>query len=184
MARVLFSLAELEKIARTLELNWEDVLATAGLPKASKSRLKHGQAGRRTVEQVMKAIEDGARAKGPQTVKRLEFLGRAAAERPKQRAVIVEDDRHSRWYGQTDATDTEVAERRWIRLWDYREIQGKIISVASLSVHGPVDPLYAKAQSIGPVTASAILITGVAVVYDCTQEAVAAFAAFDITPKK
>jgi hypothetical protein len=176
-------LAELDAIARTLDLDWDDVLARAGLPKASKSRLKHGHAGRRTVERVTQALTAAAAAKGPEVALRLEAALAGTAAPQVERVVIVEDERQGRWYGRTNATDADVAARRSIRLSGYREIRGKIVSAASLSAHGPVDPLYTKAQSVGPLISSTILITGVAVVFDCTAEAVKAFAAFD-APKK
>lgn len=93
------------------------------------------------------------------------------------RHVIVGNQNYGLYYGETDATDEQVVETKAIRLVNCRHIChwcGKTGGITSLAAHGPCGPNVRQSRIGAP--APTALITGVVNVYDCTPEAVAAFA--------
>lgn len=98
------------------------------------------------------------------------------ATKTNKRFVIVGNQSYGLYYGETDATDESIVETKSVRLENCRHIAkwyGRTGGITSLAAHGPCGP-NAKNSRIGAPVSS--LLTGVVNVYDCSAEAVAAFA--------
>ena len=98
------------------------------------------------------------------------------------RAVVVGTASYGLYFGYTDALDSEVVRDKAVRLTDARHVRywyGKVGGITSLAAHGPCGP-KANDSRIGARAPSA-LITNVANVYDCAEEAVAAFSKIEAT---
>jgi hypothetical protein len=152
--------------AEAAGLRWDDVLDRAGLPKGSRSRVNSGDAGLPTIAKVRRVIEAmsamikeaGGSPPAPTPTTSPEGGGR----------WVVVEGKQGTFFGYTDATDTEIAERGHVRLRDCRSIRGEA-SASTLAVIGPRD-----SQQVGLAAPSA-LILGVLNVYDCTANAVKGF---------
>lgn len=170
-------LDDLEVMANDLRLPWGYILESAGLPKSSLSRLKHGAAGTKTTDRVLKAIEEWARKHG----KSDEDLSDAAHlvitrintdpdDVPKghvhySRLVIVETRGGCQFLGETYQADEEIARNGSVQLRVYREI-GKGVDLLQLSAHGPKD-----LKQVGPASSSRLLVLDVVAVRECTADA-------------
>jgi len=98
------------------------------------------------------------------------------------RHVIVGTTSYGLYFGTTEATDKEILEQKAVRLNDCRHIRywyGKTGGITSLAAAGPCGP-RAKQSRIGAPSPSA-LISSVGNVFDCTPEAVAAFARIEVS---
>jgi hypothetical protein len=98
-------------------------------------------------------------------------------QRNPKRFVVVGTQSWGLYYGETDATDEQIAESESIRLDNCRHIfrwRGWTGGITSLAAHGPCGPRIREARIGAP--APSALITGVRNVYDCSAEAVANFA--------
>jgi hypothetical protein len=99
-----------------------------------------------------------------------------------KRHVIVGNQSYGLYYGETDATDREIVETKSVRLDNCRHIahwQGKTGGITSLAAYGPCGP-RAKESRIGAPAPSSLL-SGVVNVYDCTDEAIKAFARIEVS---
>jgi len=95
---------------------------------------------------------------------------------PATRMVIVGNEKYGLYYGETSATDAEVAASRTIRLGNCRHVAqwyGKTGGITSLAAHGPCGSRKNDSRIGAP--APSALIGGVVNVLDCTQEAIDAF---------
>ncbi len=103
-------------------------------------------------------------------------------ENRKRRTVVVGNERYGLYFGETDATDQEVAETKSVRLDNCRHIahwRGKTGGITSLAAFGPCGRNAKESRIAAP--APSALITGVVNVFDCTDEAIAAFARIEPT---
>lgn len=94
-----------------------------------------------------------------------------------KRFVIVGNQSYGLYYGETSATDAEVAASKTIRLDGCRHICrwfGKTGGITSLAAHGPCGPRVDESRIGAPAPSQ--LVGGVVNVIDCSEEAVAAFA--------
>jgi len=108
-------------------------------------------------------------------------MGRVETKKHR-RFVIVGNQSYGLYFGETDATDAEIAETKSVRLDNCRHIchwHGKTGGITSLAAHGPCGP-NAKQSRIGAPAPTALL-TGVVNVYDCTDEAVKNFARIEVS---
>lgn len=97
-----------------------------------------------------------------------------------RRFVIVGNQSYGLYYGETDASDEQINESKAVRLYGCRHIAqwyGKTGGITSLAAHGPCGPRVVDNRIGAPCDA---LLTGVVNVYDCTPEAVAAFASISV----
>lgn len=107
---------------------------------------------------------------------------RKSEEKRNKRHVIVGNQSYGLYYGETDATDREIAETKSVRLDNCRHIshwQGKTGGITSLAAHGPCGPRVKNSRIGAPAPSS--LLSGVVNVFDCTDEAVKAFARVEAT---
>lgn len=94
-----------------------------------------------------------------------------------KRTVIVGNERYGLYYGETEATDAQIASTRSVRLDKCRHIAqwyGKTGGITSLAAHGPCGPRAQQSRIGAPAPSS--FLTGIVNVFDCSAEAVAAFA--------
>lgn len=95
----------------------------------------------------------------------------------KKRYVIVGNQSYGLYYGQTDATDGDIAETKSVRIEGCRHIchwRGKTGGITSLAAFGPCGPKVAESRIGAP--APSALVMGVVNVFDVSAEAVKAFA--------
>jgi hypothetical protein len=100
----------------------------------------------------------------------------------KKRHVIVGNQSYGLYFGETDATDQEIAETKSVRLENCRHIchwRGKTGGITSLAAFGPCGP-QVKLSRIGAPAPSSLLM-GIVNVLDCSDEAVKAFAMIEVS---
>lgn len=100
-----------------------------------------------------------------------------ATKKNSKRFVIVGNQSYGLYFGETSATDAEVAANKSLRVDNCRHIahwQGKTGGITSLAAFGPCGPKAQQSRIGAPCPSS--LLTGVVNVLDCTPEAVANFA--------
>ncbi len=94
-----------------------------------------------------------------------------------KRFVIVGNEKYGLYFGETSATDAEVAKTHSLRLDSCRHIcrwYGKTGGITSLAAFGPCGSQAGESRIGAPAPSQ--LLTGVVNVIDCSDEAVAAFA--------
>ena len=99
-----------------------------------------------------------------------------------KRFVIVGNQSYGLYYGETDASDREIAETKSVRLENCRHIahwRGKTGGITSLAAYGPCGPKVRESRIGAPAPSS--LLTGIVNVFDCTPEAVANFARIEVS---
>ncbi len=103
-------------------------------------------------------------------------------EKKHRRHVIVGNQSYGLYFGETDATDAEIAETKSVRLDNCRHIchwRGKTGGITSLAAHGPCGPNVKQSRIGAPAPSS--LLMGVVNVLDCTDEAVKNFARVEVS---
>lgn len=107
----------------------------------------------------------------------------ATKSQNKKRFVIVGNEKYGLFYGETSATDAELAATKTpnglmtIRLDNCRHVAqwyGKTGGITSLAAHGPCGPRAGESRIGSPCPSQ--LVGGVVNVIDCSDEAVAEFA--------
>lgn len=178
-------LGHLRQMASSLKLPWQHVLASTGLPKASLSRLKHGAAGVKTTDRVLRAIEEYARrehisddelarAAGDALLIEEQYEAALAAGNVMHgRRVIVETQRGDRFIGTTYESNSDIAKTGAATLHYYREITDKGLDLSQLAREGPAK---ADAKHIGVAVDSWITVIGVITVRELTPDAAEALA--------
>jgi len=98
-----------------------------------------------------------------------------------KRYVIVGNEKFGLYYGWTEQSqadmDAQVARDHTVRLNDCRHVcryYSKTGGITSLALHGPCGPNVKDCRIGAPAPSS--LLSGVVNVYDCSADAVAAFA--------
>ena len=97
------------------------------------------------------------------------------------RYVLVGIGGYGLYYGKTNASDEAILKRKAVRLSECRHVRywyGKSGGITSLAAYGPCGPRVAENRIGAPVPSA--LISEVVNVYDCTEEAVRAFAAIEV----
>lgn len=103
-------------------------------------------------------------------------------ENRKKRHVIVGNQSYGLYFGETDATDSEIAETKSVRLENCRHIchwRGKTGGITSLAAFGPCGPNVRQSRIGAPAPSS--LLMGIVNVIDCSDEAVKAFAQIEVS---
>lgn len=94
-----------------------------------------------------------------------------------KRFVIVGNQSYGLFCGETDTPDEVIIRDKAVRLDNCRHIAqwfGRTGGITSLAAHGPCGRRAAESRIGAPAPSS--LLTGIVNIYDCTPEAVSAFA--------
>lgn len=94
-----------------------------------------------------------------------------------KRYVVVGNQSYGLYFGETSATDEEVARTKSLRVENVRHVSqwyGRTGGITSLAACGPCGPRVHESRIGAP--APSALLTHVVNIFDCTEEAVANFA--------